>query len=206
MNRAALSTSAAVLASMGGVWLAVHAPSAEAQEENLRAVLRDPSGQVVGTVKFSLDDRGTAVKVRLRPSTYVAAGAFHGLHVHANGDATNGSGCVADAGQPSSTWFVSADGHLTAPGVTHGQHAGDLPGPLVMADGFAHLRFTTDRVNPADLLGRAVILHAKPDNLGNVPVGSEPNQYTPNGAAATDLTARTGNAGDRVACGVIERD
>ena len=54
--------------------------------------------------------------------------------------------------------------------------------------------------------GKAVILHAKADNFGNVPTGTAANQYTPNGPEATDLTARTGNASDRVACGLVKRD
>ena len=50
-----------------------------------------------------------------------------------------------------------------------------------------------------------VILHANPDNFGNVPTGSADNQYTANSEAATTATANTGNAGNRVACGVIRR-
>jgi Cu-Zn family superoxide dismutase len=62
----------------------------------------------------------------------------------------------------------------------------------------------TDRVAVEDVCGRAVVLHAGPDNLGNVPVGPGPAQYTPNSPEATAATARTGNSGDRLACGVIQ--
>ena len=127
------------------------------------------------------------------------------FHVHANNDPANGVGCVADRSALSSTWFVSADGHLSASGQGHGSHNGDLPSPLVLRDGTARISFTTDRIDPAALRGTAVILHAKPDNFGNVPVGTEPNQYQPNSSAAPDLTARTGNASDRVACGLVRR-
>jgi len=75
----------------------------------------------------------------------------------------------------------------------------------VLRDGTARISFTTDRIDPAALRGTAVILHAKPDNFGNIPVGGEPNQYQPNSSAAPDLTARTGNASDRVACGLVRR-
>jgi Cu/Zn superoxide dismutase len=55
-----------------------------------------------------------------------------------------------------------------------------------------------------EVSGRAVILHAGADDYANVPVGEAANQYTANDPAATELTANTGNAGERVACGVIE--
>jgi Cu-Zn family superoxide dismutase len=158
---------------------------------------------VVGRVDFSVESDGMTVRVKLRPNQNVSTGRFHGLHVHANNNSANLDGCVANPNQPSSTWFASADGHFAEVGQTHGRHAGDLPSPLVLADGTATLTFTTDRIDPAQLKGRAVILHFGPDNFGNVPVGSAPDQYTPNDAAATDKTARTGNAGDRAACGVV---
>jgi Cu-Zn family superoxide dismutase len=192
---------AAALAGAGAVVLS--GPNASADTDHLRAVLRDPSGALVGRVDFSVAKDGMTVRVKLRPNQNVSTGTFHGLHVHANNNPANGDGCVADPAQASSTWFASADGHFAEVGQTHGHHAGDLPSALVLADGTATLTFTTDRIDPAELAGRAVVLHFGPDNFGNVPVGSAPDQYTPNDAAATDKTARTGNAGDRAACGVV---
>ncbi|MET0695204.1 MAG: superoxide dismutase family protein [Propionibacteriaceae bacterium] len=179
-------------------------PQATAHNAEFRAKLRDPSGRVVGTVQFRISRHATEVDARLRPNANVTPNQFHGFHVHANSDPANGQGCVADGSSPRSTWFVSADGHLSAELQTHGQHQGDLPSPLVLSDGTARLSFTTDRIEPWMLRGRAVVLHANPDNFGNVPTGTAPNQYTP-GATAADLTNRTGNAGDRVACGVVQR-
>jgi superoxide dismutase, Cu-Zn family len=200
----AAATAAITAGAAGAATLAPISTAAEAQPAELTAVLRDPSGIKVGVVEFRT--RGTDVEVRatLRPNPYVAANAFHGFHVHANNDPGNGTGCIADPMQASSTWFVSADGHLTDPGQTHGHHSGDMPSPLVEADGTARLRFTTHAVDLADLAGRAVVLHGNPDNFGNVPTGSADTEYTPNGPAATDLTQRTGNAGARAACGLIQ--
>jgi Cu-Zn family superoxide dismutase len=194
----------AVASATGAVLLVGN--QAFANDDEFRAVLRDPAGVRIGTVDFSIDDDAMAVRAVLKPNRYVAAGAFHGFHVHANNDPANGAGCIAVAAQPSSTWFVSADGHLAESGQTHGNHIGDMPSPLVLADGTATLRFTTDRIDPEMLSERAVILHAGPDNFGNVPTGPAADQYTPNSAAATDKTQKTGNAGDRVACGVVHRD
>jgi Cu-Zn family superoxide dismutase len=130
---------------------------------------------------------------------------FHGLHIHANDVTSNGDGCIADATQPSATWFVSADGHWKHdPAELHGQHAGDLPSVYVNADGSASIEFDVDKLRPSEVVGRAVVLHVGPDNFGNVPVGAGADQYTP-GATALAKTQATGNAGDRYACGVIGR-
>lgn len=132
-------------------------------------------------------------------------GSFHGFHVHANDDSANGAGCVADPTALPSTWFVSADGHYTDPGNLHGAHRGDMPVVYLQRNGGASASFFTDRFQPSDILGRAVIVHAKPDNYGNVPTGAAATQYTPNSEDATTLTTKTGNASDRVVCGVVGR-
>jgi Cu-Zn family superoxide dismutase len=165
------------------------------------ATLRNANGAVVGRVIFvaaSATATSAAVSLTLSP----AQEGFHGIHVHANDNPANGDGCIADPAQPANTHFVSADAHFN--GGTHGDHRGDIPPVLVMADGRATMASVTDRFAVADLVGRAVILHQNADNLGNIPVGSEPAQYTPNSPAATTLTANTGNAGNRIACGVIQ--
>ncbi|MDQ4071085.1 MAG: superoxide dismutase family protein [Actinomycetota bacterium] len=82
----------------------------------------------------------------------------------------------------------------------HPGHAGDQPVLLVLNDRTSETRFTTDRYSLSDLLvpeGRAVIVHANPDNYGNVP-----ERYT---RRIDDATRSTSDAGDRIACGVIRR-
>ena len=149
-------------------------------------------------------ENGTEVRVQLAfEPAKIATDAFHGLHLHVNGDPSNGEGCVADPTKEPTTWFVSADGHWKADGQDHSSHTGDLLSVFVTRDGRADARFTTTRIDRAALVGKAVILHASPDNFGNVPVGSAPNQYAANSADATTLTKNTGNAGARLACGVV---
>ena len=180
--------------------------ASQAGDLKAAATLRTANGTKIGWTRFTVHRDKTYVRVWLdlrKAPGLTAVDAFHGLHVHANDVAANGAGCVADPAQPPATWFVSADAHLATPGTTHGAHAGDLPGVLLNADGTADLRFTTGRLTPAQLAGRAVVLHAGPDNHGNVPVGAAPDAYTPNSPAATAKTQATGNAGDRIACGVV---
>jgi Cu-Zn family superoxide dismutase len=204
-RRAAVAAIAAASLA-AGIAVMASAESASAHGRWAEARLRSADGTRIGSVSFA-DDRssdGTAVTVWLRKT--VAVDAFHGLHIHANDTAGNGDGCIADPAQPSSTWFVSADGHWKRdPGELHGHHAGDLPSVYVNADGTTRLRVVVDKLTPAEVVGRAVVLHAGPDNFGNVPVGAAADQYTA-GPTALAKTQATGNAGDRVGCGVVARD
>ena len=188
-----------------------HPSAAERDGDDARAVLHNAAGQTVGMVKFSDDDDGVHVKVVIdAPLTTLSAG-YHGFHVHATGT------CTADASQADTTWFTSAGGHYKdadAAHAYHGAHNGDLPLVLVNDDGsgrgVAEARFVTDRFSVDDIDGRALIVHKVADNYRNIPLGGDTRQYTPNtdnvndSATATGFTAATGNAGSRMACGVIE--
>lgn len=186
--------------------LVVPSTAAAGHRERASATLRLADGRAVGTVSFRGDPwTVTEVRVSVRMPRQAPAPGFHGLHVHANDDPANGQGCTADPSAPPSTWFVSADGHLAEAGQEHGSHTGDLPPLLVTGAGRAYSVAITDRIAVRDVVGGAVVLHARADNLGNVPVGPGPQQYVPRSPMATSLTERTGNAGDRLACGVVQR-
>lgn len=201
-----LALTGALALTAGLVVLANPSTASADQREQAAATLRLADGRVVGTVSFWGEPRNvTEVRVSVRMPRRAPAAGFHGFHVHANNDPANGSGCLADPTKPASTWFVSADGHLAEPGQTHADHVGDLPPLLVTERGRGYSVSLTDRLDPEDVQGRAMVLHAGADNLGNIPVGTGPTQYTPNSPEATALTGRTGNAGDRLACGVISR-
>lgn len=179
----------------------VAASTADAHTRSARATLATADGTRIGSVEFKTDDGHTEVRVRLVGAPGIDA--FHGFHIHANDVTTNGDGCVADPSAASSSWFVSADGHYNPTGQTHSHHVGDMPVVYVNADGSVETRFRIDKINPAELSDKAVILHAGADNHANIPLGPGPTQYTANSADATAGTAKTGNSGDRVACGVI---
>lgn len=128
-----------------------------------------------GTVTFT--QAGNKVQVTAR-ITGLAPGS-HGFHVHEKGDCS-----APDA--------MSAGGHFNPANAPHGQpqkgphHAGDMPMLVADASGKAELRTEMTGVavgaGPTSLVGKAVIVHAAPDD------------YT---------TQPTGNSGARVACGVI---
>lgn len=149
----------------------------DAQAAKARAILQPKSGsQVSGEVTFEESRSGVLVRVSARG---VAPGT-HGFHVHEKGD------CSAPDG-------MSAGGHFNPLRTPHGgpgdmkRHAGDLGNVTADASGavkhesfFAGFTLGKGRTSA---LGKSVILHAKADDLKSQP---------------------TGDAGGRIACGIIE--
>jgi Cu-Zn family superoxide dismutase len=149
-----------------------------------QAILHTAAGDEVGRATFTNQNGQMVVSV---DASGLAPG-FHGFHVHS-------------VGQCDGPDFTSAGGHFNTEGAMAGMqgHDGDLPSLLVNQDGTAQLRVVTDRVSVDDLLagsGTALIVHAGPDNFANIPV-----RYAP---APDATTLATGDAGARVACGVIQ--
>src|SRR5437660_8966075 len=150
--------------------------STSAQEpKKAIAVLHPASGsQVMGTVTFT--KTGDAVQV-VADVTGLTPGK-HGFHIHEFGDCS-----ASDA--------TTAGGHFNPTHKPHGapdsaeRHAGDLGNLEADASGKAHLEWKDKmlKFSGADsILGHAVIVHEKEDDLKSQPVG---------------------NAGGRLACGVI---
>ena len=192
-----IASTAALMAGAAGALVS----TAEAHTKVAKAKLATADGSGIGTVEFSTDDGHTEVRVHLESAAGVDA--FHGFHIHANDVPANGEGCIADPAAAPSTWFVSADGHFNPTATTHSHHAGDMPVVYVNADGSVNTTFRIDSIPTAELAGKVVILHAGADNYANIPLGTGATQYTANSADATTATGKTGNAGDRIACGVI---
>lgn len=120
---------------------------------------------------------------------------FHAMHVHDVGE------CDPGGRRP----FSSAEGHYVGEGGEHGDHDGDLPPLLVLDDGTADARFVTDAVTLEELTegdASALIVHEGRDNQANIP-----ERYTSDDGEAPGPdaeTLETGDAGGRVACGVVE--
>ena len=139
------------------------------------AVLHPASGSnVAGTVTFTAS--GDNVKV-VADITGLTPGK-HGFHIHEFGDCSSSDG-------------NSAGGHFNPTHKQHGapdasdRHAGDLGNIEADASGKAHLEWSDKvmKLSGADsIIGHAVIVHEKADDLKTQP---------------------TGNAGGRLACGVI---
>jgi Cu-Zn family superoxide dismutase len=159
-----------------------------------KADLVNPAGVQIGTVEFSVN--GTVVTVTADVDGLPAG--FKGFHIHAIGKCEPNSANPTDASKVGD--FLSAGGHLGVADAAHPGHQGDLSSLQVRQDGSAQLVTTTDAFDVDTLLdadGSAVIVHAGPDDFGNVPT-----RYAPNGPDTE--TQATGDSGGRAACGVVK--
>ncbi|TDX43621.1 superoxide dismutase family protein [Orenia marismortui] len=78
--------------------------------------------------------------------------------------------------------FQAAGGHYNPDNQPHGNHAGDLP-VLFSNDGYARMNLFSNGFRVKDVVGRSVIIHQNPDDYRTQPAG---------------------DAGKRLACGVIK--
>ncbi len=188
------------------IWTGSPAPSkTEAKggpvaPESMTTHLVAPDGVRVATAKFEFDNGYVTVTVQTTGLGQLTPG-FHGVHIHSVGK------CEANSAPPTGGApgdFLSAGGHYQAPGHTGDPESGDLTSLQVRKDGAALLVTTTDAFTKDDLLGgkgTSIIIHAGADNFANIPR----DRYTQvNGTPGPDqMTLSTGDAGKRVACGVI---
>eukprot|EP00475_Leptophrys_vorax_P008410 TRINITY_DN15439_c0_g3_i1.p1 TRINITY_DN15439_c0_g3~~TRINITY_DN15439_c0_g3_i1.p1 ORF type:complete len:229 (+),score=10.80 TRINITY_DN15439_c0_g3_i1:77-688(+) len=143
------------------------------------AVLKGTAG-VEGVVNLIQEDDGpTTVTVKI---TGLAPG-LHGFHLHEFGDTTNGC--------------MSTGPHFNPKGLTHGgptdevRHAGDLGNVTADASGVAEATIVDSQIplsGPNSVVGRALVIHEGVDDLGK---------------GGHELSSTTGNAGGRLACGVV---
>jgi superoxide dismutase, Cu-Zn family len=172
--------------------------AAPAGGQTLTATLKAPDNSEVGTAKFEFNNGYATVTITITGKQL--APGFHGMHVHKVGE------CKADSVAPGTEGprgdFLSAGGHFQAPGHS-GHSSGDLTSLQVRNDRGALLVTTTDGFTAEQLLAgekTAIIIHEGRDNFANIP-----DRYKQaNGASGPDeTTMSTGDAGKRVACGVI---
>ncbi|XP_035450298.1 superoxide dismutase [Cu-Zn] [Spodoptera frugiperda] len=138
-------------------------------------------GDVSGTIYFAQqEEKGPVV---LTGEVQGLAKGKHGFHIHEFGDNTNGC--------------TSAGAHFNPSKMEHGgpeaaiRHVGDL-GNIESSGGAATKVCIQDTLislsGPNSIIGRTLVVHADPDDFG---------------LGGHELSKTTGNAGARIACGVI---
>jgi Cu-Zn family superoxide dismutase len=147
-------------------------------EPDATAKLEPTKGNTAsGTATFT--QRGDKVLVEAKVIG-LAPNSEHGFHIHEKGDCSSGDG-------------MSTGGHFNPLKKTHAhysaaeRHAGDLPALKADDSGTATLSVEVDVItvteSPTSIAWRGLIVHAQADDYKTQP---------------------TGNAGGRIACGVIQ--
>lgn len=154
----------------------------QAASKSAHAYLVNAQGAKIGTAKIT----STATGVKIAVTVAQLSAGEHGIHIHTVGK------CEAPG-------FTTAGGHFNPTNAHHGPHnpqdpkphAGDLGNLTVDQSGKGKAQFTVEGATLADGTnslfhegGTSLVIHAKADDLMSDP---------------------SGNSGDRIACGVIEK-
>ena len=145
-------------------------------------VLHKNNYGITGIISFKQNLNASRVKI-----SYNIKGlkdGKHGFHIHEYGDLTDGC--------------TSSCAHFNPFNTTHGgrksreRHVGDL-GNITSKNNIAKGSFydtmiSLDVKNICNIIGRSIVIHKDPDDLGN---------------GGNDESLITGNAGKRLACGII---
>ena len=161
------------------LFLLIHMANAAAQTQ-ARADIQDGAGKNIGRAVLSERGGGVLMTVNVKGLPQ----GLHAVHVHAVGK------CEGPA-------FTSAGGHFNPLKKKHGfknpdgPHAGDLPDMYVNKDGVGRYEVLIENITLGagqtsvfDADGSTIIVHATADD---------------------NVTDPAGNAGDRIACGVITK-
>lgn len=145
-----------------------------------KSKIKNSSGDIVGLATFVQTSEGVSIAVQVRSLTP----GLHGIHIH-------------DTGTCNKPDFKSAGGHFNPYSMNHGlrnpkgYHVGDLGNIYVKQDGTGSLQTVSNLSTLESGInslfkenGTSLVIHSGPDDLISDP---------------------SGNAGKRVACGVIKK-
>ena len=166
---------------MGAVQMQAQDTAPTTTPKEVKVDLKSSTGADAGTVTFKTVKKGVKVTIHLQDMAF----GPHGVHIHQN--------AVCDAPD-----FKGAGGHFNPDGKHHGymnmagHHNGDMPSNVMVGEdhkgeaSFVLTSISLDRNAPDSLMlngGTSVVVHEHADD---------------------EKTDPAGNAGNRVACGVVK--
>lgn len=166
-----------VLASFAGLMALAQTPASKSTVPSKGIAVVHPTGtnKVSGTVTFTPVADGVQVHAEIAGLTP----GKHGFHIHEFGD------CSAADGSSAGAHFNPTNQPHAGPDAT-ARHEGDMGNVEADASGNAKLDYVDHHISLGNdaksAIGRSVVVHAKPDDLKTQP---------------------SGDAGGRIACGVI---
>ena len=151
-----------------------------AKTRNVKTAIKNTEGKTIGWAMVKPAGQGVEINLTVKDMPP----GEHAVHIHQS------ASCDAPD-------FKSAGGHFNPDSKQHGlqnpdgPHAGDLSNFHVASNGKAHVNIFAKSLDLGDDShsifsngGTAIVIHAKPDDMKTDPAG---------------------NAGDRIACGVIKQ-
>jgi len=171
-----------ILMGIAGLAALAASPLLAAGQKSAHADIENAQGTKIGNAKIVTTGDGVKITVKVSQLTP----GEHGIHIH-------------NLGKCEAPGFTSAGGHFNPASAHHGinntqephPHLGDLANLNVGQNGKATAKFTVSGVTLGDGAnslfhegGTSLVIHAKADDLKSDP---------------------SGNSGDRIACGIIEK-
>jgi Cu-Zn family superoxide dismutase len=150
-------------------------------KDGLEAVCVFQNSKITGHIIFKefITQKTTGISIHLKN---VPKGK-HGIHIHESGDLREGCKSLCSHFNPYNKYHGGPDDTE--------RHVGDLGNIEPSANGVVKITLYDNKIKLSgkhSVIGRSVVIHEKEDDLGK-------------GGNAESL--KTGNAGSRIACGVI---
>ncbi|CAF1344132.1 unnamed protein product [Rotaria sordida] len=140
----------------------------------------DAKQPIYGVINFEQTSRGVHITGRIDG---LGQGTSHGFHIHEFGDVSSGCSTTGAHFNP----FRRNHGGLN----DVERHLGDFGNVTADANGVVHVNILDPMISlygEYSIVGRAIVIHAMPDDLGR---------------GGNKESLKTGNSGARLACGII---
>lgn len=150
--------------------------------------------KIKGYIEFTENNNLIVVKVKI----IGLKTGYHGIHIHEYGDLREGCSSLCSHFNPYNT------NHGSPANTKNNRHIGDLGNLFANKMGIVDYTFTDKLIKlkgKANIIGRSVVIHENFDDLGLGGIDLNTGIIIDNEIREESL--KTGNAGKRIACGVI---